>query len=65
MNTATIATSMAALPRMVNIRNFIAEYSRRPVPQVEMSIYMGTSSSSQKRKKSKRSLAANTPITAV
>ena len=63
-NTATIATSMNALPRMVKIRNFIAEYSLRPVPQMEMSIYIGISSSSQKRKKSSKSREVNTPMTA-
>ena len=50
-----MATSMKALPRMVKIRNFIAEYSLRPVPQMEMSMYIGTSSSSQNRKNSSRS----------
>ena len=64
-NTATMATSMKALPTMVNIRNFIAEYSFRPVPQMEMSMYIGTSSSSQNRKKSSRSNDVNTPMTAV
>ena len=50
---------------MVKIRNFIAEYSRRPVPQVDMSRYIGTSSSSQNKKNSRKSRAVNTPITAV
>ena len=59
-----MATSMNALPRMVKMRNFIAEYSLRPVPHTEMSIYIGTSSSSQKRKKSSRSSEVNTPMTA-
>ena len=63
--TATIATSMKAEPRMVKIRNFIAEYSRRPVPQVEISRYIGTSSTSQNRKNSRKSSAVNTPSTAV
>ena len=63
--TATMATSMNADPRMVNIKNFIAEYSRRPVPQVEISRYIGTSSISQNRKNSRKSRAVNTPITAV
>ena len=49
---------------MVKIRNFIAEYSLRPVPQMEMSMNIGTSSSSQNRKKSSRSRAVNTPMTA-
>ena len=43
----------------------MAEYSRRPDPQTEMSRYMGNSSSSQKRKKSRKSIAVNTPSTAV
>lgn len=64
-NTATMATSMNALPRMVNSRNFIAEYSLRPVPQTEMSMYMGITSSSQKKKNSRRSRELKTPITAV
>ena len=37
----------------------------RPVPQLAMSIYMGNSSSSQKRKKSRKSREVKTPITAV
>ena len=64
-NTATIATSMKAEPRMVKIRNFMAEYSRRPVPQVEISRYIGTSSISQNRKNSRKSRAVKTPRTAV
>ena len=63
-NTATMATSMNALPRMVKIRNFIAEYSLRPVPQMEMSMYIGSSSSSQNRKNNSRSIAVKTPMTA-
>ena len=63
-NTATMATSMKALPRMVKIRNFIAEYSFRPLPQMEISMYIGMSSSSQNRKNSNRSREVNTPITA-
>ena len=64
-NTPTRAISMAALPKMVNIRNFMAEYSLRPLPHTEMSMYMGTSSSSQKRKNSSRSKETNTPMIAV
>ena len=64
-NTATMATSMNALPSRVKIRNFIAEYSLRPLPHIEMSMNIGTSSSSQNRKNSSRSRVANTPITAV
>ena len=63
--TATMATSMKALPKIVNIRNFMAEYSFRPLPHTEMSMNMGTSSNSQNRKKSSRSMEVNTPITAV
>ena len=63
--TATMATSMNADPRMVKIRNFIAEYSRRPVPQVEISRYIGISSISQNRKNNRKSSDVNTPITAV
>ena len=47
------------------MRNFIAEYSLRPVPQVAISIYIGASSSSQNRKNSRKSSAVKTPITAV
>ena len=36
--TASMDTSMKALPNMVNIRNFMAEYSLRPDPQMEMSM---------------------------
>ena len=64
-NTATMPTNMKALPKMVNTRNFIAEYSFRPVPQTEMSMNIGTNSNSQNRKKSNRSIEVNTPITAV
>ena len=64
-NTARMATSMKALPKIVKIRNFMAEYSLRPVPQIEMSMYMGSSSSSQKRKKRRKSRDTKTPITAV
>ena len=62
---ARIPTSMNALPRKVNIRNFIAEYSLRPLPQTAIRKYIGTSSISQKRKKSRKSSAVKTPITAV
>ena len=58
-------TSMKALPRKVKIRNFIAEYSRRPLPQIEMRKNIGTISSSQRRKKRMKSSAVNTPMTAV
>ncbi len=64
-NMATMLTSMKALPRMVNTRNFMAEYSLRPVPHMEMSRYMGSNSSSQNRKNSKKSREVNTPMTAV
>ena len=64
-NTATMPTSIKALPRIVKMRNFIAEYSFRPVPQMDISIYMGTSSNSQNRKKSSKSNEQKTPMTAV
>ncbi len=50
---------------MVYSRNFSAEYSLRPLPQMEMSMYIGTSSTSQNRKKSTKSSAVNTPSTPV
>ena len=62
---ARMATSMKAEPATVYSTNFIAEYSRRPEPQIEMSRYIGNSSSSQNRKKSRKSIAVNTPRTAV
>ena len=51
---------MNALPKMVKIRNFMAEYSFRPLPHTEISINIGTSSNSQKRKKSSKSIEVNT-----
>ena len=39
----------------------IAEYSFLPVPQMEMSIYIGISSTSQKMKNRRRSREQNTP----
>ena len=39
----------------------MAEYSRRPVPQMEIRKYIGMTSISQKRKKSSRSREVNTP----
>jgi hypothetical protein len=48
---------MNAEPVIVYTRNFIAEYSRRPVPQIEISRNIGTSSISQNRKKSRKSSA--------
>ena len=62
---ARIPTSMKALPKKVNIRNFIAEYSLRPLPQTAIRKYIGTSSISQNRKKSRKSSAVKTPMTAV
>ena len=62
---ARIATSMNAEPVTVYSTNFIAEYSRLPEPHTEMSRYIGNSSSSQNRKKSRKSIAVNTPSTAV
>ena len=41
---------------------FIAEYSLRPAPQMEIKKYIGITSISQKMKKSRRSREANTPI---
>ena len=64
-NTATMATSMKALPSIVKIRNFMAEYSFRPLPQMDISMYMGTNSTSQNRKKRSRSNEEKTPMTAV
>jgi hypothetical protein len=56
---------MKALPNSVYITNFVAEYSFLPrgggVPQMEINMYMGISSTSQKRKKSKRSRDMKTP----
>ena len=43
--------------------NLVAEYSLRPDPQMEISRNIGKSSSSQKRKKSRKSSAVNTPRT--
>ena len=56
---------MKALPRNVKIRNFIAEYSRRPLPQIEIRKNIGTISNSHRRKKRMKSSAVNTPMTAV
>src|SRR3989304_4023058 len=58
-------TSMSALPLMVKSTNFIAEYSLRPDPQIEIRKYIGISSTSQKRKKRIRSCAVKTPSTPV
>ena len=63
-NSARIPISMNALPSMVKMRNFIAEYSRRPLPHMDMRKNIGISSSSQNRKKSRKSIAVNTPMTA-
>ena len=63
-NRTRIPTSMNALPSIVNMRNFIAEYSRRPLPQMDMRKNMGMSSSSQNRKNRKKSREVNTPMTA-
>ena len=67
-NSTSMPTSMNALPKMVNIRNFIAEYSRLllgSLPQMAMRKNIGISSSSQNRKKSRKSSDVNTPITPV
>ncbi|MBA7692090.1 hypothetical protein ES703_100648 [subsurface metagenome] len=54
-------TSITALPKRVYITYFIAEYSFRPVPHIEIRKYIGMTSISQKRKKSSRSREQNTP----
>ena len=64
-NRARMPTSMKALPMKVKITNFIAEYSLRPLPHIEMRKNMGTSSSSQKMKNIRKSRDVKTPITAV
>ena len=61
---ANMPTSMKALPNIVNIRNFIAEYSFRPLPHIEMRKYIGINSSSQNKKNKKKSSDVKTPITA-
>ena len=43
----------------------MAEYSLRPLPQMDISMYMGTNSTSQNRKKRSRSNDEKTPMTAV
>src|SRR5438067_9237898 len=58
-------TSMNAEPAIVYSRNFIAEYSLRPLPQMEISRYIGSSSSSQNTKNMIRSSDVKTPSTAV
>ena len=63
-NMTNIPISMKALPRIVNIKNFIAEYSFLPVPQIDIRKNIGINSSSQKRKKSRKSIEVNTPTTA-
>ena len=62
---ARMPTSMKALPNSVKMMNFMAEYSRRPLPQSEMRKYIGKSSSSQKMKNRTASMETNTPVTAV
>ena len=62
---ARMPTSMKALPKKVKMRNFMAEYSFRPVPQIEIRKNIGMSSSSQSRKNKMKSSAVNTPMTAV
>ena len=64
-NSVRIPISMNALPRRVNIRNFIAEYSLRPLPHTAMRKNIGTSSSSHSKKNRRKSRAVKTPITAV
>src|SRR5579871_2215758 len=60
-----IPASMKAEPATVNSTNLSAAYSLRPVPQIEMRKYIGTSSTSQNRKKSRKSREVNTPRTPV
>ena len=67
-NRARMPTSINALPRMVNMRNFIAEYSRLlfgSLPQMAIRKNIGMSSSSQNRKNSRKSSDVKTPITPV
>ncbi len=52
---------MKADPNSVNRTYFHAEYTLRPVPQIEIRKYIGISSISQNRKKSTKSIALNTP----
>ena len=61
----SIPISISADPEMVKMRNFMAEYSLRPVPQTEIRKYMGTSSNSQKMKNRTKSKDMKTPNTAV
>ena len=58
-------SSMTTLPTSVKRKNLIAEYSRRPPPQMPMRKYIGTSITSQNRKKSRKSSATNAPINPV
>ena len=53
--------SIKALPNRVYITYLMAEYSLRPVPQMEIRKYIGMTSISQKRKKSSRSREQKTP----
>src|SRR4030042_3853070 len=53
--------SIIALPTRVYITYLIDEYSFLPLPQTEMRKYIGTSSSSQKRKNKTRSKEQKTP----
>ena len=62
---ASIPISINALPSKVNIRNFIAEYSFLPLPQIDIRKYIGMSSNSQNIKNITRSRETNTPTTAV
>ena len=65
INRATIPTNMNAEPRNVYIRNFIAEYSRLPLPHIEIRKNIGTNSISHRIKKRRKSRAVKTPITEV
>ena len=59
------AININADPNNVYITNFIAEYSLRPEPQIEIIKYIGISSISQKIKKSTKSKEIKTPKTEV
>ena len=62
---AKIPINKKALPNKVYKRNFIAEYSLRPAPQIEIKKNIGISSSSQNRKNIMRSKEQKTPKTAL
>ena len=59
---ASIPTNIKALPMKVKRRNFIAEYSFLPLPQIEIKKYIGISSNSQNKKNRNISNEVKTPI---